>query len=124
MDALKFIEERNRICERYWQVDGDCDGCPMVNVDECNELRNMVDDAGKAVGKVVEIVEKWSKEHPRKTKTRQDVFLSVYPNAKMDKRSRTVDVSPCFVDKSWSANGCPNNDCAVCRRQFWMQEVE
>lgn len=124
MDALKFIEERNRMCERYWQVDGDCDGCPMLNVDECNELRSMVDDAGKAVGKVVEIVEKWSKEHPRKTKTRQDVFLSVYPNAKMDKRSRTVDVSPCFVDKSWSANGCPNNDCAVCRRQFWMQEVE
>lgn len=69
-------------------------------------------------------VEQWSKEHPRKTKTRQDVFLSVYPNAKMNKRSRTVDVSPCFVDKSWSANGCPNNDCAVCRRQFWMQEAE
>lgn len=44
MDALKFIEERNRMCERYWQVDGDCDGCPMVNVSECNELRNMVDD--------------------------------------------------------------------------------
>nr|DAL30905.1 MAG TPA_asm: RSC7, Chromatin structure-remodeling complex protein remodeler, SWI/SNF family, DNA.4A [Caudoviricetes sp.] len=68
MDALKFIEERDRMCERFWQVDGDCDGCPMVNVGECNELRNMVDDAGKAVGKVVETVEKWSKEHPRKTR--------------------------------------------------------
>lgn len=71
MDALKFIEERNRMCDRYWQVDGDCDGCPLIDAGECNELRNMVDGAGKAVGKTVEIVEKWSKEHPRKTRQRR-----------------------------------------------------
>lgn len=72
MDALKFIEERNRMCERYWQVDGDCDGCPLAYEGECNELRNMVDGAGKAVGKVVEIIEKWSQEHPRKTRQDED----------------------------------------------------
>lgn len=61
MDALKFIEERNRMRDRYWNVDGDCDGCPLVDARECNELSNMVDDSGKAVIEAVEIVEKWSR---------------------------------------------------------------
>lgn len=116
MDALKFIEERNRMCERYWQVDGDCDGCPMLNVDECNELRSMVDDAGKAVGKVVEIVEKWSKEHPKKT--RQSVFLKQYPNAKLS--DNVMEICPTVIDISFS---CRLN-CSTCKQEFWMQEVE
>lgn len=117
MDALKFIEERNRMCKLF---SPGCEGC---RIDEAKPVTSecvlwMIENPEKTV----EIVEQWAQEHPRKT--RQDVFLSVYPNAKMDKRSRTVDVSPCFVDKSWGANECPNDDCAVCRRQFWMQEVE
>lgn len=120
MDALKFIEERNRMCERYWQVDGDCDGCPMVNVDECNELRNMVDDAGKAVGKVVEIIEKWSKEHPRKT--RQDVFLKQCPNAAVHVDG-VLAVAPCRVDRT-ATGRCAGTACEDCRREFWTQEVE
>lgn len=116
MDALKFIEERNRMCDYYTKEDGaeGCADCPECD-SACNVVRYVTPE-------YISDVEKWSQEHPRKT--RQDVFLSAYPNAKMDKRSRTVDVSPCFVDKSWGANGCPNNDCAVCRRQFWMQEAE
>ncbi len=111
-DAVEFFSEFRRMCKST----SDCTKCEYHG-DKC-------DNAIELFEKTVAVVKQWSKEHPRKTKTRQDVFLSVYPNAKMDKRSRTVDVSPCFVDKSWSANGCPNNDCAVCRRQFWMQEVE
>lgn len=119
MDALKFIEERNRMCDRYWQVDGDCDGCPMVNVDECNELRNMVDDAGKAVGKVVETVEKWSKEHPRKT--RQNVFLEQWPEVKLF--DGIIDIKPCDLVASLRSK-CPKTFCYDCRHKFWMQEVE
>lgn len=40
MDALKFIEERNRMCDRYWQADGDCDDCPLpdaVQVVRCED---------------------------------------------------------------------------------------
>lgn len=112
MDALKFFKEWNRMCSSS----NECAKCPF-RAQKCDLIRSIMEEH-------IVTVEQWSQEHPRKTTTRQDVFLSVYPNAKMDKRSRTVDVSPCFVDKSWSANGCPNNDCAVCRRQFWMQEVE
>lgn len=121
MDALKFIEERNRMCKRYWQLDGGCGGCPMVNVDECNELRNMVDDAGKAVRKVVETVEKWSKEHPRKT--RQDAFLEQWPNCMMGDDD-VVGMCPRNVDKMYACNGLDFAGCPDCRRNFWMQEVE
>lgn len=124
MDALKFIEERNRLCERYWQVDGDCDGCPLVYTRECNEMRNMVDDSGKAVGEVVEIVEKWSKEHPRKT--RQNVFLEQYPEAWVDAdgclRMCPNGISPWHRSKDGECNTA--DKCADCRREFWMQEVE
>lgn len=125
MDALKFIEERNRMCDRCWQVDGDCDGCPLIDARECNALRNMVDDAGKAVGKTVEIVEKWSKEHPRKT--RQSVFLEQYPEASIDEFG-VLGMCPFLISTSHRGahGGCAHIDvkCTDCRREFWMQEVE
>lgn len=120
MDALKFIEERNRMCDRYWQADGDCDGCPLVYTRECNEMRNMVDDSGKAVGEVVEIVEKWSKEHPRKT--RQSAFLEQWPNAAVYGNG-VLAVGPCLVDET-AKERCVGTACGDCRRKFWMQEVE
>lgn len=121
MDALKFIEERNRMCDRYWQADGDCDDCPLVYTRECNEMRNMVDDSGKAVGKVVEIVEKWSKEHPRKT--RQDVFLEKWPEAELV--DGIIDINPCrLVAAIRLGPECHKTFCYDCRREFWMQEVE
>lgn len=121
MDALKFIEERNRMCDRYWQADGDCDDCPLVYTRECNEMRNMVDDSGKAVGKVVEIVEKWSKEHPRKT--RQDVFLEQWPEAELV--DGIIDVNPCRLVVAFRlGQECHKTFCYDCRREFWMQEVE
>lgn len=120
MDALKFIEERNRMCERYWLVDGDCDGCPLLDAKECNELHNMIDDTGKVVGDAVEIVEKWSQEHPRKTKTRQDAFLAHYPDAALD--NGILQVCPRIIYKSAELN-C-NAICYLCKEAFWMQEVE
>lgn len=125
MDALKFIEERNRMCDLYWQEDGDCDGCPLVCTRECNELRNMVDDSGKAVGKVVKIVEKWSKEHPRKT--RQDVFMGQWPEAEIDKYECLM-LCPRRVSAGYRNQykdlDCMNRVCSDCRFDFWMQEVE
>lgn len=121
MDALKFIEERNRMCDRYWQVDGDCDGCPLVDTRECNAMRNMVDDSGKAVGEVVEIVEKWSKEHPRKT--RQSVFLEQWPNCMIDDDG-IVEICSRNIDKMHGCDLGRSGGCTDCRRGFWMQEVE
>lgn len=70
MDAVKFIEERNRMCNSF---DAGCNGCPAFNACE--------DDLCCAVGQgstldataQIAIVEEWSAAHPRKT--RQSVLL-------------------------------------------------
>lgn len=81
----------------------------------------MVDDAGKAVGNVVEIIEKWSQEHPRKT--RQDVFLGQWPEAGLV--DGIIDIKPCRLVASYRLGAeCHKTFCTDCRRKFWMQEVE
>lgn len=58
MDAVKFIEERNRMCgtmSEMWGVDA---------------------------AQIVKNTEEWSAAHPRKT--RQSVFLEQYPQADID----------------------------------------
>lgn len=95
MDAVKFIEERNRMCgtmSEVWGVDAE---------------------------QIVKNTEEWSATHP--LKTRQDVFLEQWPKARIDTDGvlwacpiNFVYNHPCF-----SGFGCPD-----CRREFWMQEVE
>lgn len=113
MDALKFIEERNRMCDYYTKNDvyngcADCPGCDST----CNVVRDVTPE-------YIADVEKWSQEHPRKT--RQDVFLEHYPDAALD--DGVLRVCPRNVYKSAELN-CNNTTCYLCKRAFWMQEVE
>lgn len=75
--------------------------------------------------KLITVVEHWSKEHPRKT--RQDVFLEQYPEARVDDIG-VLRVCPAIVSTIHRGDkgGCSDisKECAVCRREFWMQEVE
>ena len=54
MDAKEFIRERNRMCRAYA-----CGDCPL------NETGCTITDLN--VDELVDIVEKWSKEHPMMT---------------------------------------------------------
>ena len=80
MDAVKFIEERNRMCKSF----GDrCTGCPASNA--CNDklcycvvAQEPTLDATAQIA----IVEEWSAAHPRKT--RQSEFLTHWPEAGLD----------------------------------------
>ena len=111
MDALEFIRERNRMCKSFGVC---CNNCPADKNTSCDSF------AWKE--ELVTIVEKWSKENPRKT--RQSIFLEQYPNAKC------VDgvsvLCPRWIDTCFSCliDGNNNVDCATCRHEFWMQEVE
>lgn len=68
MDAVKFLKERERMCLTYKA----CDGCPLQESGVCpNE--------GKNAEAIVKAVEKWSAEHP--VKTRLMDFLEKHPNA-------------------------------------------
>lgn len=116
MDAVKFLEEAKRMCESYEE----CEACP-ANADGFDDCRidNMDDiDAENAVN----IVEKWSKEHP--VKTRQDVFLEQYPRADL-LNNGVITICPKAIEKRYAPiTKCYDTDCCDCKTEYWMQEVE
>lgn len=123
MDAVKFIEERNRMCKSF----GDrCTGCPASDACGCCAVDQAVDQASTLdAADQVAIVEKWSAAHPRKT--RQSVFLEQYPETIIDERG-ILYVCPMYISADHrDKNGeCGDQDqmCIDCRSKFWMQEVE
>lgn len=111
MDAMEFIRERNRMCKAF----PSCKGCPACDFDGCGSVH--------LNERIIPIVEKWAKEHPRKT--RQSVFLEQHPNVRLI--DGVVDIAPCQMEpKSYSsgAGGCKYVPCVICRSEFWSQEVE
>lgn len=101
MDAVKFIEERNRMCGTMSEVWG-------------------VDAA-----QIVKTTEEWSAAHPRKT--RQSVFLKQYPEAAIGVHG-VLQICPMAISDTYrDSNGeCvnPTKKCSDCQHEFWMQEVE
>lgn len=98
MDAVKFIEERNRMCGTMSEVWG---------VDAAQIVKN---------------TEEWSAAHPRKT--RQSVFLEQYPQADIDKTGLLI-LCPKRISADIRVTAdCLRQGCSDCRREFWMQEVE
>lgn len=121
MDAVKFIEERNRMCKSFNYGCG-CQMCPACNNDLCCafDQESTLDATAQ-----IAIVEEWSAAHPRKT--RQDVFLEQYPEAFINECG-VLRICPMVISADYRDNdrGCKNmgKKCVVCRREFWMQEVE
>lgn len=117
MDAIKFIEERNRMCDTY---KGSCAFCPansehcFVGMESC-----LVPEAQ------VKIIEKWPAEHPRKT--RQSVFLEQWPETQLDDTG-VLSICLAIITPAHRINGggCTqyHKKCSDCRREFWMQEIE
>lgn len=126
MDAVEFLEKHNRMCGALGDECTDKDGtlCPLLV-------------AARKVGKgcygytkshpaeAVEIVERWAKEHPKKT--RQSKFLKVFPRVSM-----TADGIIAFCPDSMDSEfECPRKTrdnidpiCGECRREYWLAEVE
>lgn len=101
MDAVKFIEERNRMCgttSEVWGVDA---------------------------AQIVKNTEEWSAAHPRKT--RQSVFLEQWPQANIG-GDGVLQVCPAPISESHrnAQGGCGNihRKCRDCRKEFWGQDVE
>lgn len=118
MDAVRFIEERNRMCKSF---DTGCKGCPAENELCCAVGQESTLDATAQVA----IVEKWSTEHPRKTK--QDIFLEQWPETKIG-NDGILTLCPAIVS---SAHRNQYGDCKIlckscddCCREFWTQEME
>lgn len=77
MDAVEFLVERKRMCDSFSA--GICEDCPLFDdVDGCGVFMKTPKFKPEDL---LSIVEKWSKEHPRKTRLTD--FLEKYPNATM-----------------------------------------
>lgn len=71
---------------------------------------------------MVKAAEQWAAEHP--VKTRQSVFLEQFPNAPIYTNTHNVALDPCLVDTTLRGHCPTGRGCDICRREFWLAEVE
>ena len=114
MDAVEYVKQRDRMCDYYVN----CGDCPAGNYEGCSSLNE--------IPNMVPIVEKWAKAHP--IKTRQSEFLKQWPDAEIGDDGYP-SVAPCQLYKDMEEkdeNGvcCKNCGCGICRRDFWLKEIE
>lgn len=120
MDAVEFIVTRDRMCKSF---NGCCTGCEVKKRMGAGDM--CIYYMAQHPQEVVEIVERWGKEHPRKT--RQSEFLKMFPRASM-----TADGIIAFCPDSMDSEfECPRKTrdnidpiCGECRREYWLEEVE
>ena len=123
MDAVKYFDEKKRMLDSLGRTEGKCDGvecsdCPFSHKNNGMELYCEVLEV-LYTERAVEIVEKWSQEHPRKTML-QD-FLEKYPKAKLKENGTPYRICP---DTLGYCKGiyCEINklDCVAC----WNRPLE
>ena len=116
MDAVKYFKEKKRMLNSLgrtkWGCYGvECSNCPLyfnnsgIKVN-CEEFELSYPE------RAIEIIEKWSQEHPQKTMLSD--FLEKYPNAQLDK-SGTPCVCPDELGYCEGRYCKPNElDCVKC----------
>ena len=86
MDAVKFIKEYRRMCNKYY-----CGKeCPLYE-EPCDTSSSILLANSDLANKIVNIVEQWSQAHPQKTMM-QD-FFEKFPNAPVDEDG-TPEICP------------------------------
>lgn len=112
MDAIKFLKEKNRMTKKCSIHCADCPLCSEKNTTglACGDLQR----ANLEI--TVAIVEKWSREHPRKT-ILQD-FLEKYPKAEL-RYNKFPEICP------YSLGYATNKECFLdTDEQFVSEECE
>ena len=124
MKPKDFVKEFSRMCGNYKHrnIDNRCVGCPM---EENDCLQGAVFDVNRPenFAKAYDIVAKWSDEHP--VKTRQSEFLKIFPKTAV--RDGVIFLCPKLTRQTLAGTDsilrCERNDCAKCRREYWLAEV-
>lgn len=118
MDAKTFFEEAHRMCKAH-KI---CTKCPLSCNVVCLFGGTPDNWTPEEIEEAAPIIEKWSHDHPRKTRL-QD-FLEKYPHAPMDE-----DRLPFLAPRS--VGYCGNTPCFDCKKAkgkttawCWEQEVE
>ena len=129
MDAVEYLKTIKRMCELHKPI---CWG--EDNHTPC-ELRIKANAKGMSCSdyattfseEAVEIVEKWSKALPKKT--RQSEFLKMFPETLISEG--VLEIYPCkLVGSKLNSEECHSYDefglsgCYECRKNYWLEEVE
>ena len=122
MDAVEFFEEHDRMCNSFG---GNCTDCEIYKVTMSSLTCNAF--IFTRPREMVAIVERWAKEHPRKT--RQSEFLKMFPDAQIFEG--VLKIEPCeLIDSKLNSEECHSYDefglsgCYECRKKYWLEEVE
>lgn len=123
MDAVKFLVTRDRMCGSF---NGRCTGCEVKKRMGAGDV--CIHYMEQHPQEVIEIVERWGKDHPRKT--RQSEFLKMFPDARLFDGVLAID--PCKINSlKFDSKECRSHidefgclSCDKCREQFWLEEVE
>lgn len=117
MDAKEYIKELKRMLDSLGRIGGYCNGvacnkCPLYVVSD--------EDCAGFNLEIVDIVEQWSKEHPRRTYI--SALLEAYPNTPTNKYGMPIyitcpyalgleacDERPC-LDSDYNCNVCWNRE--------------
>ena len=115
MDEMKFLEEKKRMCDKH---EG-CNECPLSKINNrygmvCGSLIEVHPE------EAVSIVEKWSANHP--AKTRQSELLKMFPYAPTTVENGALKICPKNVDEKRDFS-CAR-PCSVCLKEYWFSEVE
>ena len=108
-----FFKELKRMCNKF---NSTCVGCKIYGI--CFDtgcysfIKNDTQEA-------IEIVQQWSDENP--IKTRQSMFLELFPNAKIT--DGHLNICPITVNIKFE-NCNPKVSCYECKEEYWLAEVE
>lgn len=112
MDAIKFMQEYQRMCNSCER----CADCPLYTDMQCAEMPSRYTNDFSS--KLIKAVEDWSAVHPQTT--RAALFKKTHPFAVSDSTGSLL-ICPVVVDKNVI---CPlNGECTQCRKNYWLKEV-
>lgn len=95
-----------------------CRECPLPKSSP-NEKLYCTEYLLKYPDKANEIILKWCKEHP--IKTRQDKFLEMFPNAPLV--DEVINICPNIIDIQYNVD-CDEFSCEQCKKSYWLAEVD
>ena len=116
MDAIEYLKVKAKMTRsgENGSCKIDCYDCPLSIKNNDDVMCTVLEAVHPE--KAVEIVEKWTKENPGKT--RRSEFLKMFPNA------APLYIDPCHIDTNMTDNKCRNKSCFECRQEYWNQEVD
>lgn len=108
------IGDFTRMCKKMGTK---CDECPLDFINNGKRVF-CIDLIKKYPDEANEIILKWCSSHP--VKTRQEKFLEMFPNAKVDING-ILNVCPNAINKDLE---CDIELCEFCRKNYWSEGAE